>query len=114
MKHLFSAFGRTSGTAPGTWKLPPGRAVTLSHPEPGMLEVVYGQVWATFDGPHAGPPNDLGDHVVHAGDRLWIPAGQRLVVESWRADAPAFLNWQPRARSAPARAAPVNATCSAA
>ena len=113
MKHFFSAFAPASGTAPGTWKLPPGRAMTLSHPEPGLLEVVDGAVWATFDGPHAGPPNDLGDHFVPAGDRLWVPAGQRLVVESWRADAPALLNWQPRAQPVPARAAPVNAGCGA-
>lgn len=114
MKHLFSAFAPASGTAPGTWKLPPGRALTLSPDEPGSLEVVYGAVWATFDGPHAGPANDLGDHVVHAGERLWLPAGRHLVVESWRADAPAFLNWRPRASSAPLSAAPVKAVCSAA
>jgi hypothetical protein len=93
MKQLFSQSG--DHLVPGTWKLAPGRAMTLSPHEPGLLEVVYGEVWATFDGPHSGPPNDLGDHVVRAGERLCIPAGQHLVVESWRAEAPAFLNWDP-------------------
>ena len=113
MKHLFSDSAKAgSEAATGTWKLPPGRAVTLSPREPELLEVVYGEVWATFDGPHAGPLNDLGDHVVRAGDRLWIPAGQHLVVESWRSDAPAFLRLAPvpspavRRQAAPARAAP--------
>lgn len=81
--------------APGTWKLRPGHAMTLSPREPGLLEVVYGEVWATFDGPHNGPPNNLGDHVVRAGERLWLAAGQNLVVESWRNDAPAFFSWDP-------------------
>lgn len=112
MKHLFSDSAQASReAATGTWKLLPGRAVTLSPREPGLLEVVYGEVWATFDGPHEGPPNDLGDHVVRAGGRLEIPAGKHLVVESWRADAPAFLRLSAvpapaiRPQAAPARAA---------
>lgn len=100
---------------PGTWKLPAGHAMTLSPREPGLLEVVYGEVWATFDGPHAGPLNDWGDRVVRAGDRLWLHAGQHLVVESWRKDAPAFFNWEPRAPDTDARrtvAAPAACTAS--
>lgn len=81
--------------APGAWKLAPGRALTLSPRQAGALRVVYGEVWATFDGPHSGPPNDLGDRVVRAGERLCVKAGQHVVVESWRADAPAFFSWDP-------------------
>ena len=81
--------------APGTWKLPPGQALTLRPREPGLLEVVYGEIWATFDGPHSGHLNDWGDRVVRAGERLWLGAGQNLVVESWRNDAPAFFSWDP-------------------
>jgi hypothetical protein len=116
MKHLFADPAPASGAAAtGTWKLPPGRAVTLSPREPGLLEVVYGEVWATFDGPHEGPLNDLGDHVVRAGDRLWIPAGQHLVVESWRSDAPAFLRLDPvPANGAPRPAVAAPAACCAA
>ncbi len=116
MKHLFFAATRSSGQpAPGTWKLPAGRAMTLSPREAGVLQVVYGEVWATFDGPHEGPLNDWGDHVVRAGERLRVPPGRRLVVESWRADAPAFLSWEPErssARSTPAAPARA-ATCAA-
>jgi hypothetical protein len=32
---------------------------------------------------------------VRAGERLWLAAGQNLVVESWRNDAPAFFSWDP-------------------
>lgn len=81
--------------APGAWKLAPGRALTLSPRQAGALRVVYGEVWATFDGPHTGPLNDLGDQVVRAGERLCVKAGQHLVVESWRSDAPAFFSWDP-------------------
>jgi hypothetical protein len=80
---------------PGTWKLAAGRAITLEPRESGVLRVAHGQIWATFDGPHAGPLNDLGDHVVGAGERLPLRAGQRLVVEAWNAAAPAYFNWDP-------------------
>lgn len=95
----------TRNPPPGAWKLAPGRALTLSPRQAGQLEVVYGEVWATFDGPHSGPPNDLGDRVVRAGERLCLEAGQNVVVESWRSDAPAFFSWDPYA------AAPAAGSC---
>ena len=109
-----SNFNAAPAPMPGTWTLAPGRAMTLSPREPGLLEVVYGEVWATFDGPHSGPLNDWGDRVVRAGDRLWLKAGQKLVVESWRKDAPAFFNWDPAQSAAAVSRAPVaRAPCTA-
>ena len=74
----------------------------------GILRVAHGQIWATFDGPHSGPLNDLGDHVVGAGEPIArCDAGQRLVVEAWDAQTPAYFSWDPlplRAH-APARCA---------
>jgi hypothetical protein len=80
---------------PGTWKLATGRAITFQPREAGILRVAHGQMWATFDGPHGGPLNDLGDHVIGTGGELRVRAGQRLVVEAWDAKAPAYFSWDP-------------------
>jgi DUF2917 family protein len=80
---------------PGTWKLPAGRAVTLRPRETGLLRVAHGRLWVTFDGPHQGPRNDLGDHFVGAGEQLPLRAGQRLVAEAWNDGAPAYFSWDP-------------------
>lgn len=80
---------------PGTWKLRGGRAITLQPREAGVLRVAHGSLWATFDGPHGGPPNDQGDHFVEVGDTVRIGAGQRVVVESWDSGAPAYFSWDP-------------------
>lgn len=80
---------------PGTWKLGAGRAITLQPVEAGILRVAQGRLWVTFDGPHSGPRNDLGDHVVGVGERLRLRAGQRAVAEAWNADEPAYFSWDP-------------------
>lgn len=84
-----------SAALPGTWKLAAGRAITLRPREDGVLRVAHGRLWATFDGPHGGPLNDLGDHVIDAGGRLGLRAGHRLVVEAWDRGAPAYFSWDP-------------------
>jgi len=80
---------------PGTWKLGAGRAITLQPVEHGTVRVSHGRLWATYDGPHHGALNDLGDHVIGAGDRLFVRAGQRLVIQAWDRGAPAFFTWDP-------------------
>ena len=80
---------------PGTWKLGAGRAITLQPREAGTVRVAHGRVWATYDGPHRGALNDLGDHIVGAGDLLRLAAGQRLVIESWQDESPAYFSWEP-------------------
>jgi hypothetical protein len=85
----------TASQLPGTWKLAAGRAITLQPREAGLLRVAHGRVWATFDGPHAGPRNDLGDHVLGAGERLVLRADQRLVIEAGTGEAPAYFSWDP-------------------
>jgi hypothetical protein len=82
-------------TLPGTWKLGSGRAITLQPREAGLLRIAHGRVWATFDGPHTGLRNDLGDHVLGAGGRLAVKAGQRLVIEAWSKESPAYFTWDP-------------------
>ena len=80
---------------PGTWKLVAGRAITLQPREEGTFKVAHGQMWATFDGPHAGAPNESGDHVIGAGQTLRLRAGERVVVESWNWQSPSYFSWEP-------------------
>lgn len=97
----FPQMQQSTAALPGTWKLGKGRAITLAPAEAGVLRVAHGCLWATFEGPHAGPLNDQGDHVVEAGGQLRLRAGQRVVIEAWDARAPAYFSWDPL----PARAA---------
>ena len=87
----------TQALLPGCWKLVAGRAITLQPNEAGVLRIAHGQVWATFDGPHRGRANDLGDFVIGAGEKLTVQPGQRLVIESWRraGNDPAYFSWDP-------------------
>jgi hypothetical protein len=85
----------SSPALPGTWKLAVGRAITLEPREAGTLKVAHGQVWATYDGPHRGALNDLGDHIVGVGEQLRLRPGQRLVVEAANGGQPAYFSWDP-------------------
>ena len=87
---------------PGTWKLAAGRAITLEPREAGVVKVAYGQIWATYDGPHSGPRNDLGDHVVGVGEQLRLRPGQRMVIEAWNGQSPAYFSWDPLPVAVPA------------
>ena len=66
----------------GSWVLPAGRVVTLDIPDASALAITQGRVWATFDGPHQGPANDLGNVILAAGERLSLHSGQRVVIQS--------------------------------
>lgn len=78
-----------------SWRLESGRALTLQPRDDGELRVSQGRIWATLDGPHAGPANFAGDLVLKAGERLVLRPGQRVVIESWDpvAQGPAFFVW---------------------
>ena len=80
---------------PGTWKLAAGRAITLEPREAGVLKVAHGQLWATFDGPKHGAPNDQGDHFFGVGEQVRLQPGERLVIEAWNHGAPAYFSWDP-------------------
>ena len=99
------AFGlRSNGAQPaGSWKLAGGSAVTLHDVHAAVLRITHGRVWATVDGPHCGPANNLGDLVLNAGERLTVQAGQRVVIEPWgssasgasRANEAVYFSWDP-------------------
>jgi hypothetical protein len=78
---------------PGTWKLAKGRAATLRPREDGLLRIAHGRVWLTFDGPHAGPANDLGDRILGAGEQVRVRAGRRVVIESCDSQVPVYFSW---------------------
>lgn len=80
---------------PGTWKLAAGRAITLEPRHAGFLKVAHGRLWTTFEGPHAGPPNDTGDDVMGTGEQIRIAPGQRVVVEAWNDGCPSYFSWDP-------------------
>ena len=52
----------------------------------GWLAVCRGPVWITRDG-------GGDDHVLDAGERLWLGRGEAVVVEPWQAGGSARLHW---------------------
>ena len=82
------------------------RAATLRPKEDGTLRVAHGRVWLTFDGPHAGPANDLGDRILGAGEHVRVRAGRRLVIESCDATLPVYFSWEfaPATQAVPTQA----------
>lgn len=110
-------FTSIDGRPAGAWRLPPGQALTLKSAQGGRVRVARGGLWATFDGPHAGPANDRGDHLLEAGELIALRPGERLVVESASRSASAYVEWEPGATTtgmAPGcvwSAAALRATC---
>jgi hypothetical protein len=74
----------------GVWRGRAGQA--------GELLVATGRVWLTRDG-------DLADHVLAAGDRLCLAAGDRVTLEPWAPGRAPVLVWQVPARLHGVRAA---------
>lgn len=85
----------------GSWKLEPGRALTLHPTEPGELRVAQGRLWATLDGPHSGSPRGLGDLAVEAGSPLRLRAGQRVVIEPAGPGETVYFAWNVAAQPRP-------------
>jgi hypothetical protein len=71
----------------GTRLLPPGQALRLPRPG-GELTVLRGRLWLTRD-------NDLGDHFIEAGQRVWLDAGENAVIEAAGRHRGATLHWEP-------------------
>ena len=56
--------------------------------EPAWLMLRRGSLWVTREG-------DLNDYVLHAGQRLALARGDRVVVGAWDAYGPALWDWTP-------------------
>jgi Protein of unknown function (DUF2917) len=96
--HLLDLHQSNEGPALlGRWTLAPGRAISLQSSTPRELRVRHGRMWLTLDGPHAGHGNESGDYFLKAGQVFAVPAGHRVVFESWAwADAgtePVEFEW---------------------
>ena len=52
----------------------------------GWLQVSGGTVWITRSG-------DAADHVLDAGERLFLAAGERVLAEPWRAQQAVCIAW---------------------
>lgn len=73
------------GLRPGAWAIQ--GASRLAAARAGWLVVTEGRVWLTRDG-------GGDDHVLKAGERLWLRRGERVVVESWQPAVAARLGWR--------------------
>jgi hypothetical protein len=71
----------------GTRLLASGQALRLPHAG-GELTVLRGRLWLTRD-------NDLGDHFIDAGQRVWLDANENAVVEAAGRQQGASLHWEP-------------------
>lgn len=71
----------------GTRLLAPGQALRLPRAG-GELTVLRGRLWLTRN-------NDLGDHFIDAGQRVWLDTGENAVVESAGRQQGASLHWEP-------------------
>ncbi|WP_175541862.1 DUF2917 domain-containing protein [Polaromonas sp. YR568] len=70
----------------GTRLIGPGQALRLPRAG-GELTVLRGRLWLTRN-------NDLGDHFIEAGQRVWLDAGENAVVEPAGRQG-ASLHWEP-------------------
>ena len=95
--HFLKLPARPSTGSATAWSLPHGQASSLRPRQDAALQVAEGHLWITFDGPHSGHGNQLGDHFLSQGEQLLVRAGQRLVVEALgrRGAPPARLQWAP-------------------
>ena len=77
------------------WRLDARRAMTLRPHVPSRLQITQGRAWVTLGLPHEGAGNESGDHMLAAGESLFVPAGVRLVMEPWQpvSDCPVRFDW---------------------
>jgi hypothetical protein len=66
------------------WRLDARRAMSLRPKVPSRLYITQGRAWVTLGVPTQGHGNELGDHMLEAGQSLAVPAGARVVMEPWQ------------------------------
>lgn len=111
--------GQSGGASPAQWAasltesrtggdclLPAGRAVTLRARQAGVLRIVQGRVWITFDHADRDGRVQAGDHFLGAGEALRLSAGDTVVMESWTGGGGSITCFKPEPASA-VRAMPV-------
>ncbi len=85
--------------------LPTGQAKSLLSPAAMSLRVMRGHAWVTLDdGPNGACDQAAGDIFLHAGQVLWVVAGQRVVLEPLGREALQFC-WRAAGAASVANAA---------
>ena len=85
MKYLHqSGQHQTLAGTPRHWRL--GNVQQVRARCAGRLQVSGGRVWITR-------PGDATDHVLDAGDGLWLERREQVLVEPWRAGHTVVLRW---------------------
>lgn len=85
--------------------LPTGQAKSLLSPAAMSLRVMRGHAWVTLDdGPNGARDQAAGDIFLHAGQVLWVVAGQRVVLEPLGREALQFC-WRAAGAASVANAA---------
>ncbi|MBV7541133.1 DUF2917 domain-containing protein [Acidovorax sp. sic0104] len=77
----FVSAAATAAATHGVSTLLPGKAVSLAPRAPMALRVAEGHAWVTLDAGPYGTGAEAGDVFLHAGQTLWVAAGQHAVVE---------------------------------
>lgn len=91
------------GAQGGAWRLDRERVVRLTPRESHYLRACSGQLWVTLATAPGTPAGPATDHILDAGQRLLVGAGQTAVISvSGRRGAPASFDWDRMA--APRRA----------
>ncbi|MFD2299840.1 DUF2917 domain-containing protein [Paracidovorax citrulli] len=79
---------RDRATGMDVYRLDSGKAHSLRPRVPMALRIASGRAWVTIDdGLPGGSDPAAGDIVLHAGQTLWIAAGQHAVIEPLGKDA---------------------------
>jgi hypothetical protein len=76
------------------WRLDARRAMSLRPKVPSRLFITQGRAWVTLGMPTQGHGNELGDHMLEAGQSLAVPAGARVVMEPWQPGQPTPVRFE--------------------
>lgn len=74
------ALQATGAARRGAWQLDRQRVVRLIPREARYLRACSGQLWVTLASPPGTPAGPAADHILDAGERLLVRAGQTAVV----------------------------------
>lgn len=74
--------------------LAPRQTFLLRPRAAGVVHVTQGRLWLTLDGPHVGPANAWGDHVLYAGQSMTLRGGASALLEGWPVEAGSVSQWE--------------------
>jgi hypothetical protein len=78
----------------GTWRLAPGRAMSLWPRRTSQILIVQGSAWITWSGTLSLAGLSGSDHFLQAGQMMDVPAGAHLVMEPRHSDQGVHFDWR--------------------